>query len=194
MQANDILDLMKSAPADVILLSPAAQQTDDSVLSIIRRTHLAHPQVPIVLLHEHNGGNLLMDALRAGARGLFSFNEAPFRALCKCIQRVHEGQAWLSSDQVCQLLEAVAQSPPLRVVNARGIDLLSPREEQVVALVAEGLSNREVARELQLSEHTVKKYMFRIFDKLGISTRVELVLYAVSNGRTVGAERLPGSA
>ena len=79
-------------------------------------------------------------------------------------------------------------------VNASGADLLTPREEQVVALVAEGLSNREVARELQLSEHTIKKYMFRIFDKLGISTRVELVLYAVSNGKTVGAERLPALA
>ena len=69
-----------------------------------------------------------------------------------------------------------------------------PREEQVVGLVAEGLSNREIARELQLSEHTIKKYLFRIFDKLGISTRVELVLYAVSNGKTVGAERLPALA
>ncbi len=65
------------------------------------------------------------------------------------------------------------------MVNARGVTLLTPREEQVVALVADGLSNREVARELGLSEHTVKKYMFHIFDKLGISSRVELVLYAV---------------
>jgi DNA-binding CsgD family transcriptional regulator len=54
------------------------------------------------------------------------------------------------------------------------------REEQVV--VADGLSNREVAHELRLSEHTVKKYLFRIFDKLGISSRVELVLYALSHG------------
>jgi DNA-binding NarL/FixJ family response regulator len=61
-------------------------------------------------------------------------------------------------------------------VNANGEVLVTPREEQVVALVAEGLSNREIAQELALSENTVKKYLFRIFEKLGISTRVELVI------------------
>ena len=59
-------------------------------------------------------------------------------------------------------------------MNASGLKLLTPREEQVVALVANGLSNREIAQELGLSEHTVKKYLFRIFDKLGISSRVEI--------------------
>lgn len=62
---------------------------------------------------------------------------------------------------------------------------------RVVALVAEDLSNREVAQELGLSENTIKKYLFRIFDKLGISTRVELVLYAVSHGDHRPAEWLP---
>jgi len=62
----------------------------------------------------------------------------------------------------------------------------------VVALVAEGLSNRDVAQEVKLSEHTVKKYLFRIFDKLGISTRVELVLYAVNHGDTRPAEWVAG--
>jgi DNA-binding NarL/FixJ family response regulator len=60
----------------------------------------------------------------------------------------------------------------------------------VVALVADGLSNRSVARELGLSEHTVKKYLFRIFDKIGVSTRVELVLYAVTRGAPRQAEWL----
>jgi DNA-binding NarL/FixJ family response regulator len=78
------------------------------------------------------------------------------------------------------------------VLNSRGHQLLTPREEQVVALVAEGLSNRDTARELNLSEHTIKKYMFRIFDKLGISSRVELVLYAVNHGAPLQAEWLAG--
>ena len=77
------------------------------------------------------------------------------------------------------------------MVNARGTSLLTPRGEQVVALVAEGLSNREVARELGLSEHTIKKCLFRIFDRPGISTRVELVLYAVAHGNQRVAEWLP---
>jgi DNA-binding NarL/FixJ family response regulator len=78
------------------------------------------------------------------------------------------------------------------VFNSYGDQVLTPREEQVVALVAKGLANREVATELKLSEHTIKKYLFRIFDKLGISTRVELVLYTVNHGDVRHAELLTG--
>src|SRR5205807_7705496 len=90
------------------------------------------------------------------------------------------------------LLDVVTQVPSLRVVNAGGEYLLTPREEQIIALVSEGLSNHDIARELRLSEHTVKKYMSRIFDKLGISTRVELVLYAVNHGDSQQAEWMAG--
>jgi DNA-binding NarL/FixJ family response regulator len=79
------------------------------------------------------------------------------------------------------------------VLNSAGRTLLTPREEQVVALVAEGLGNRQIARELNLSEHTIKKYLFRVFEKLGVSTRVELVLYAVNNGEPRHAEWLAGA-
>ena len=99
---------------------------------------------------------------------------------------------WANSEQLQYLIETVTQVPSLRMVNARGSRLLTAREEQVVALVADGLSNREVARELGLSEHTVKKYLFHIFDKLGISSRVELVLYAVSHGGAWQAEWVAG--
>lgn len=92
---------------------------------------------------------------------------------------------------MCYIL--VSQVPSLRVVNANGEVLVTPREEQVVALVAEGLSNREIAQELALSEHAIKKYLFRIFEKLGISTRVELVLYALNHGDHRAAEWLPGT-
>jgi DNA-binding CsgD family transcriptional regulator len=71
----------------------------------------------------------------------------------------------------------------MRVVNADGLRLLTKREEDVVRLLAEGLQNREIAHELNLSEHTVKNYLFHIFDKLGVSSRVELILYAVSSSK-----------
>jgi DNA-binding NarL/FixJ family response regulator len=109
------------------------------------------------------------------------------------IQSVHRGQVWANSEQLQYLIEGITQVPSLRMVNAMGIKLLTPREEQVVALVAGGLSNREVAHELSLSEHTIKKYLFRIFDKLGISSRVELVLYAVSHGGSRQAEWIAGA-
>ena len=91
-------------------------------------------------------------------------------------------------------MELISEVPSLRVLNSNGANLLTPREEQVVALVAEGLGNRPIARELNLSEHTIKKYLFRIFEKLGISSRVELVLYAVNNGDPRQAEWLAGTS
>jgi DNA-binding CsgD family transcriptional regulator len=78
------------------------------------------------------------------------------------------------------VFEELAAARPLYLVDANGRNLLSKREQQVVALVAEGFTNRQISQELKLSEHTVKNYLFRVFEKLGISTRVELVLYALS--------------
>ena len=124
---------------------------------------------------------------------MFLFNFTPFRLLCKCITVVSQGQIWINSRQTHYVLEALSEMSTLRVVNGHGRLLLTPREEQVVALVADGLSNRQAAAELGISEHSVKKYLLRIFDKLGISTRVELVLYAVSHGENRNAEWMPGS-
>jgi DNA-binding NarL/FixJ family response regulator len=163
-------------------------------LSLLRWLRISYPKVAPVLLVEHDDREMVVNAFRAGAKGLFLFNHAPFRTLCKCITCVSRGQIWINSQQMHYLLDALSEVPTLRLVSATGRSLLTPREEQVVALVADGLSNREVAGELGLSEHTIKKYLLRIFDKLGISTRVELVLYAVSHGEHRHAEWMPGSA
>jgi len=102
-----------------------------------------------------------------GARGLFCFAMSPFRALCRCIQVVHRGQIWATAQQINYLIDLVTQVPSLCVVNANGNTLVTPREEQVVALGAEGLSNREIAQELGLSEHTVKKYLIPHLQQAG---------------------------
>ena len=78
------------------------------------------------------------------------------------------------------LLAALREPQPLGVVNGTGVPLLTKGEMAVVKCVAEGLTNREAAAQLNLNEHRVKNYMFRIFDKLGVSSRVELVLYVAS--------------
>jgi DNA-binding NarL/FixJ family response regulator len=181
---------MQTNPADVVLI--AGMRSSD--LGLVRWLRVTHPQAAPVLLVESDDRDLVVDALRAGAKGIFHFSRTPFRFLCKCITSVARGQVWINSQQMHYVLDALSQVPALRVVNAKGKPLLTPREEQVVALVADGLSNREAAAELGLSEHSIKKYMLRIFDKLGISTRVELVLYAVSHGENRPAEWLPGSA
>jgi DNA-binding NarL/FixJ family response regulator len=193
MEAEAILNAVRSFPAEVALMTVDYHNGGAQDVGTVRRLHLAEPQIKKVLLVESYDRDLVVNAFRSGARGLFCYTHAPFRALCKCITRVRAGQIWANTQQLQYLIDIVAQVPSLRVVGAQGDHLLTARQEQVVALVAEGLSNREIARELKLSEHTVKKYLFRIFDKLGISTRVELVLYAVTHGDTREAEWLPGA-
>lgn len=193
MDADAILAAVASSPADVALMSADNPRDTAQDLTVIRRLYLEHPRIATVLLLDSYDHNLVVSAFRAGARGLFCFAESPFRLLCKCIHCVSQGQVWANNEQMRHLLDLIRQVPSLRVVNALGHKLLTPREEQVVALVADGLSNREIAAELNLSEHTIKKYIFRIFDKLGISRRVELVLYAVSHSEKRQAEWVPGA-
>jgi DNA-binding CsgD family transcriptional regulator len=90
------------------------------------------------------------------------------------------GQIWANASQLDLLIRSLSLPRSLKVTNVLGDSLLSNREEQVLHLLADGLSNRELAAALKLSEHTVKNHLFRIFDKLGVSSRMEAVLYAMS--------------
>ena len=193
LEAESIFAAMNENPTDVIMLNGGYPNDSWENTTLVRRLNVTHPGINKVLLLDNYNRDLVVNAFRSGARGLFCFSEYPFRMLCKCLQSVHQGQVWANNTQFQYLLETVSQVPSLRMVNARGMRILTPREEQVVALVADGLSNREVAQELNLSEHTIKKYLFRIFDKLGISSRVELVLYAVNHGGARQAEWMAGA-
>jgi DNA-binding NarL/FixJ family response regulator len=193
VETEAMLQAVDSSGAQVVLLNTDHGHGGWQDMTVVRRLHLAHPEVAKVLLLESCDRDAVVNAFRSGAKGVFAFSDHPFRLLCKCIQSVHKGQIWASSEQLHYLIDVVTQVPSLRVVNSHGSKLLTPREEQVVALVADGLTNRDVALELRLSEHTVKKYLYRIFDKLGISSRVELVLYAVNHGERLEAEWIAGA-
>ncbi len=190
LEISAIHKFMQSTPADVILV--AGNSLPD--YSLLRWLRVSYPKAATVLLAESGDRDIVVTALRAGAKGIFLFAETPFPMLCKCIDCVFRGQIWLNSEQMNYALDSLAEVPTLRVVNSTGRSLLTPREEQVVALVADGLTNRGVATELGLSEHTIKKYLLRIFDKVGISSRVELVLYAMSHGEHRPSEWMPSVA
>lgn len=192
----DLHSLFQSVSAQlprVALFSLNSSSNDFEFMATMRRFHSAHPGVAEVLLADHCGRDLIIQAFRSGARGVFSLVDANLRLLSKCILRVAAGQIWVNTEQLNYILELISGTPSLRVLNSSGGRLLTPREEQVVALVAEGFGNRQIATELNLSENTVKKYLFRVFEKLGVSTRVELVLYAVNNGDPRQAELVFGS-
>ena len=138
----------------------------------------------MVVLLDNSEPAAVVEAFRAGAHGIFSRTQ-PLRLLAKCIECVHSGQVWANSNELHFLLEALARPNHANFTHLADSPL-SAREADVVRCVAEGLTNREIARRLKLTEHTVKNYLFRIFDKLGVSSRVEVVLYALNGeARTI---------
>jgi len=148
-------------------------------IEIVRQLHARVPEVRFLFLADDCDRDLVVTIFRAGASGIFCRAES-FDNLCKCIERVHEGQIWADSRQVQFLVDALIATIPYRVVDARGNELLSGRELEVVQFAVRGYTNREIAEKMNLSEHTVKNYMFRVFDKLGVSNRVEMLFYILS--------------
>src|SRR4051794_7510406 len=171
---------LANVQADIAVISGSLQDGALNGLHAMREIHSKYPNLPLIVLLDSCEKDLVVDAFRSGASGIFCRAKSPDE-LCKCIHAVHQGQIWASTNELRFLLEAFKSAVPLRPSDANGNRLLTRREEQVVTLVADGMSNREISSQLRLSEHTIKNYMFRIFNKLGISSRVELILYALNH-------------
>jgi DNA-binding NarL/FixJ family response regulator len=181
--AQEVFDAVSKLDLEVALINATLADGLLSGFRALRQVRDCSPHVKSIALLENHDRNLVVDAFRAGAKGVFCPSRSSFKELCRCVDRVHAGQIWASSAELSDVMDAFFQLAPVRVVNANGLRLLTKREDEVVTLLAGGLANREIAREMNLSEHTIKNYLFRIFDKLGVSSRVELVLYAVSNSK-----------
>jgi two-component system nitrate/nitrite response regulator NarL len=170
------LDQLGKTAADVLIVSERLQEGPLEGYRLLRQLHVKQPKTRGVMLLESRNRDAVIDAFRCGARGVI-FRDEPLVTLTKCIRVVDRGQFWVNTEHLGYLLEALGKSLPIRLQNARGLNLLSKREADAVHLVAQGLTNREISQRLKLSEHTVRNYLFRVFDKLGVSTRVELALY-----------------
>jgi two-component system nitrate/nitrite response regulator NarL len=187
------LRIVGSASSSPEFLEIAARQVPDAVIisanldddplggmATLREFHETYPQIPAVMLLDSPKRDIVLDAFRAGARGIFSEHES-LETLCKCVRVVYEGQVWASSHEIRFALEALSSAPTIRATTAGGLNLLSRREFQVVRYLAEGLTNREIGVRLGLSRHTIKNYLLKIFDKLGVSNRVELLFLTLSH-------------
>ena len=193
-EMSECLRALEADPAQMVLLGGSGNAHRD-IVAMVRGLHAAYPKSGLILLLDSYDRELVVDAMRCGARGLFSLAEQSFKALCRCISCVHQGQIWASTEQLMYVIDALSVNPSMHVIDARGVGLLTPREEEVVALVAEGISNREIAQKLKIKENTVKKALLRIYDRLGVSNRVELVLYALThreNAKRVVPTMTPG--
>ena len=169
-------ELGRSSP-HVAIISADLRDGRSAGLHILRQVRDCYPHVRVVVLVESPERTVVVEAFRAGADGVFSRLE-PFEMLCKCIYVVCGGQIWASNEQMRFVIEAI-RSGGRPIKNANGTRLLTKREEELVQLVAEGLTNRDISRQLSLKEHTVRNYLFRVFNKLGTSNRLELALYVL---------------
>lgn len=176
--AETLQELEKKQP-DVAIVSSDLQDGPLMGFKVLHRLRESNSRISTVMLLNSSERDLVIDAFCSGARGVFTRSHS-VDALPKCIRVVHDGQVWVNNDQIELLLGLMMRLRPLQIARPDGTAVLTHREEEVVRLVAEGMRNEEISQKLAITEHTVRNYLCRIFEKLGLSSRVELVLYALS--------------
>lgn len=192
-ESRRMVSAVAALDTDVLVVSSDLDGHPLRGFEVLRELRAVSPQVRPVVLMDTLNDELVLTAFRAGARGIFGKSQ-PVNVLCQCVKCVYQGQIWANSREISLAVEALANAPSVRSVNARGLSLLSKREIQVVHCLAEGLGNREIADRLKLSQHTVKNHLFRIFDKLGVSSRIELLSMTLNQvGAAPSTAELPTS-
>jgi DNA-binding NarL/FixJ family response regulator len=170
---------------DVVLLGDALEDDPKRGYELAREIRQSSPETRIVMLLDTCRPETVVEAFRCGARGVFSRNEA-LAMLGKCVVCVAKGEIWANSEQLGYAVEALSAATARRHFGADELQTLSRREQEVAMALGDGLSNREIAERLKLSPHTVKNHIFRIFEKLGVSSRFELM---AALGRRQSAEK-----
>ncbi len=174
-------DLELVRAADVALISAALKDGPLSGFNVLRALQPYRGTLRCIILLDRDDPELVLEAFRWGASGVFKRDDS-CESLCKCIRRVHEGQVWANNQQVGYLIQALGSEQPRSRRNSYLRASFTKREEDIVNLVLEGKTNREIALRLGLSEHTIKNRLFRLFKKLGVSCRSELIAYSLQQG------------
>lgn len=174
--SQKIIAELSSYKPDVALISDDLQDGDHAGFKVLQKLRKSHPSTSAIMLLQCINSDCVVEAFRGGSRGVFDRSHS-LKALSKCIQTVQQGQYWASTEDLGHIMRALGHLKPLHFADSDGTPLLTRREEDVVRLVADGLNNREIAAKLNVAEHSIRNYLYRIFDKLGVSSRVELILY-----------------
>ncbi len=184
---TEILSIVMARQPHLVLISADVDSGSRNGLQIARTLNRRHPSIHILILLETSVRESVIAAFRCGAAGVFCRAD-PLSELHTCIERVSEGEIWVSSSHSQFLLEALRTIPSCEGIEGGKISLLSHRELQVAEFVAQGQGNKQIADRMGLSEHTVKNYLFRVFEKLGVSNRFELLflLFRECNGPATG--------
>ncbi|MCC2280007.1 response regulator transcription factor [Streptomyces sp. ET3-23] len=184
--------LVAELAPDVVLMDLRMPRCDGAEAT--RRIRREHPGTQVVVLTTFGDDDSLFPALQAGARGYLT-KDAGAEEIVRAVEQVMSGEAGLSPKVQMRLLERlsapVAAAPgPAPAVSRELPDGLTVREAEVLALVADGLSNTEIARRLQVSTATVKTHINNLFAKAGVRDRAQAVRYAYHHGiaRPPGAQ------
>mgnify|MGYP003471054074 FL=1 len=180
-EASDGLEGIKRARSlkpDLVLLD--LHMPGISGLEAVKVIVEEMPGVRVLMLTVSEDAQDLMEALRAGASG-YLLKNIEMDALLDAIRRAAEGDSVVSPQMTAKLIQGVREQPKATQL-AADRDKFSPRERDILACLAQGQSNKEIARELDLAESTVKIHVQNIFKKLHMTSRVQAALYAAEHG------------
>jgi DNA-binding NarL/FixJ family response regulator len=175
---QSILPLAKKHQPDIILFEPETAGASLPVLRLIQQSGLSSR---IILLTGNEDETVLSQAVRCGVSGVVP-KKSPTELLLKSIRKVNAGEFWLDRMKTADALRQLTGRPippPRGMTPADKPAEISRREREIVALVAQGFRNREIAEKLFITEQTVKNHMHNIFAKVGVEDRLELALYAI---------------
>jgi len=163
---------------DILLLDLAMPRLPG--LEALRAIMNKSPRVKIIMLTSTISTQQIIEALQIGARGIVT-KDALIDQLTNAIDAVMQGDYWINGQRVVNLVGALHELMQKAAVPERKTYGLTPRELEVVGCIVEGCSNRDIAKQFSISEETVKRHLSNIFDKTGVSTRLELALFAIAH-------------
>lgn len=167
---------------DLLILDVNLPELD--AVGTTRQLTRRHPGVPILILTVGDDEELVFGLLEAGAMGYVLKEDSPTNLL-SAIRAVAKGQMWLSSRVAHMLVrKAVAARGPLAL--SQDLSLLTEREQEILALLGQGLSNRQIAEALFITRGTVRSHLNRIYDKTGLGGRSQAMRYAIAHGLVKG--------
>jgi DNA-binding NarL/FixJ family response regulator len=181
--ASELMATVAASDFEVVVIAADLDVHARRAFDLASAVCRAHPGIGIIMLLNQPTDEQVINAFRSGVRGVFS-RQRPMAEFLYCIEHVWKGFIWAGRDETNVLLEAFRSIPSPQVLTPKNSPSLTVRELQVVKCAARGKTNKSIAGELGLSEHTVKNYLFRAFEKLGVSSRVELLFYLTVSGHT----------
>jgi two-component system nitrate/nitrite response regulator NarL len=191
VSSANLLGSLQTDHAELVVIGAELNSKSETGFDLAQVVSRAHPTVRIVILLNQSTHESVVNAFRCGARGVFS-RQQPVAEFLDCVEHVCKGFIWAGALETTLLLDAFRCIPSPNVAVANEASALTERELQVVQCAAKGMTNKVIAAELKLSEHTVKNYLFRSFEKIGVSNRVELLFYLTMRGHPLGPARVNG--